>query len=236
MDGTALLPVTVKDAAFRPPDASTYYVLAANGLFLERETPLFSAAVPVEGGVPGLLPHRARLTLHLPRLPRTLVERALGFFRAVYDRWRGEGILIMFYAPALRRFAFRAPPQRLCGRFEHGRFRADLQLDYGACARPSPEYWKLGTFHSHGSASPAHSGIDMHDELYEAGLHLTAGYVDRAMPEFAAAFVVGRTRFVLAAEDVLPVVRAVRRPPASWLSQVTVACEPWEPRRNGCAF
>lgn len=248
MDGAPLFPVLVKDAAFRPPDGSTYYVLASNGLFLVRRTPLFSASVAVDGGPPGLETHDASLTLHLPRLPRALLERAVGFFRAVYERWQGEAILIVFYAPPAGdqpgRFALGAPPQRIRGRFERGYFRAELRLDYGSCEKPGPEYVKLGTIHSHGNAGPAHSGIDMHDELYESGLHITAGYVHSEVPEFAAAFVVGRTRFTVPVDTVLPRCHRPRRPLPSWMSQVTVASDygisgrnlwsgaAWEPRHS----
>jgi hypothetical protein len=227
MAGDALFPIVVKDAAFHPPPAAAYYVVAANGLFLVRDTPLFSATVPVDRGVPGLQEQDAGLRLCVPRLPRVLVAAALGFFRDVYQRWRGEAILIMFYDPAQGRFAFRAPPQRITGRVEHGRFRADLRLDYRACDRPGTGYVKLGTFHSHGNAGPWHSSIDIHDELYEAGLHITAGYVDSPRPEFAAAFVVGRTRFTVPVADVLPSACAARRPPRSWIAQVTLARERW---------
>jgi hypothetical protein len=231
MEGEPFLPVVLKDAGFRAPEASDYYVLARNGLFLERHTDIFSASVPVEGGVPGLAAHEPRLTLRLPRLPRAMLERAMGFFRAVWERWEGEAILLIFYAPAAgdrpSRFAFGAPPQRIRGRFERGRFRADLRLEYGACERPGPEFRKLGTFHSHGHVGPAHSSTDEHDELFETGLHLTAGYVDSRLPAFAATFVVGRTRFPLEPRVFLPVFRAPRRPPAAWLAQVTVVCESW---------
>lgn len=244
MAGSPLFPVVVKDAAFRPPDVPTYYVLAENGLFLERHTALFSACVPVETCVPGLHPHDTSLTLHLPRLPRALCERAVGFFRAVYERWQGEAILLMFYAPPAGgpvdgsaglqagRFAFSAPPQVIRGRFERGHFRATLRLEYGVCEKPGPEYVKLGTFHSHADAGPAHSGIDAHDELYETGLHITAGYVTSAVPQFAAAFVVGRTRFAVPVETVLPSFHQPRRPPTAWMNQVAVACEYWNTGRE----
>jgi hypothetical protein len=197
-------------------------------LFLVRDTPLFSASLPVDTGVPGLQEQEAGLTLRVPRLPRVLLGAALGFFRDVFERWRGEAILLMFYDPTLGRFAFRAPPQRITGRVESGRFRADLRLDYRACDRPGPGYVKLGTFHSHGNTAPWHSVVDVHDELYEAGLHITAGYVDSQRPEFAAAFVVGRTRFTVPVADILPASCAARRPPRSWIGQVTVVRQRWE--------
>jgi hypothetical protein len=229
-----LVPVVLKDAAFRPPDADTYYIVAGNGFFLERRTELYTAKVAVDGGVPGLLPHETQLDLRLPRrLPRALVETALGFFRAVYDRWDGEGILVMFYAPSDGarpvRYRLEAPPQKIQGRVERGRFRADLRLDYGACERPGDEWRKLGTFHSHGPVGPRHSTIDARDELWETGLHLTAGYVNSPLPEFEASFVVNATRFPVGVDDVLERPRAARRHPKRWLDAIEVIELPGDP-------
>jgi len=223
-----LFPVVVKDRELSPPPAAdAYYVVAANGLFLVRRTPLFTAATAVDGGVPGLLTHVPSLELRVPRLPRTLVERASGFFRAVYERYEGEAILVMFYAPTLRRFALVAPPQVLTGRFSGGRFRADLRLDYGACEKPGPEYVRYGTVHSHCELAPYHSQTDVDDEIGEPGLHVTAGYLHRSQPEFAASFVVNATRFKLPPADVLAPFGNYRRPPTCWLEQIVI-------RARGC--
>lgn len=233
MSGAPLVPVVLKDAAFAPPAAETYYVVAGNGFFLERRTALYTASVRVDGGVPGLLPHAGRLDLRLPRrLPRALVECALGFFRAVYHRWDAEGILVLFYAPAGGgrpvRYRLDAPPQTIRGRVERGRFRADLRLDYRMCDHPGDPWIRLGDFHSHGHAGPQHSAIDAHDELWETGLHLTAGYVNSSLPEFEAAFVVNGTRFPLAVDDVLERARASRPHPKRWLDRIEVVELPGE--------
>lgn len=232
MKALPLVPVVLKDDAFTPPDAETYYVVGGNGFFLERRTDLYTATVSVDGGVPGLLPHEARLELRLPRkLPRALVECALGFFRAVHQRWDGEGILVMFYAPPSGtrpvRFRLDAPPQKIRGRVERGRFRADLRLDYGACHRPGDAWRKLGTFHSHGHVGPHHSVVDARDELWETGLHLTAGYVNSSLPEFEASFVVNGTRFPVAVDDVLERTRTARTYPKQWLDRVEVTEVPF---------
>lgn len=224
----SVFPLVLKNDQFAAPVASTYYVLAADGIYLHRETALYSATVPMRGGS-GLHPHKAHLELNLPRLPASLLERAVSFFRAVYERWRGEAILILFYAPPADghgwRFALGAPPQVIRGRFEAGRFRADLRLEYGTCPRPAPEFLKLGTFHSHADVAPGHSTIDCDDEMHETGLHLTAGWVNTDRPGFVASFVVGGTRFALRPGELLPPFRALRRVPSAWLEQVTVVCE-----------
>ncbi len=220
----ALYPVVLKDGSYEPSGAPISYLVSQDGLFIVRETPLFSVSVRADG-VPGLLPHAPHLHLKIPPLPAAIAERALGFFRAVYERWQGEAILFLFYDERGRRYLLDAPPQLIRGRFERGRFRAELQLEYGTCARPGPEFVKLGTVHSHGHAAPTHSDIDEHDELYESGLHVTAGYVSSPLPKFAAAFVVGRTRFVVPAAEIIPPVRATRRWPSSWMDRVVVACD-----------
>jgi hypothetical protein len=223
MEARALFPVVVKDRPLSPPpEADAYYVVAENGLFLVRRTPLFTAAVAVDGGVPGLLPHGQSLEIRAPRLPRVLVERAAGFFRTVYERFEGEGILVMFYAPALRRYALVAPPQVLTGEFDGGRFRADLRLDYGLCEKPGPEWVRWGTFHSHCELAPYHSQTDVDDEIGEPGLHVTAGYLHRARPEFAASFVVNATRFPLHPAEVLAPFGNYRRPSAAWLEKIVI--------------
>jgi len=232
MSDGPLFPVVQKDAAFAPPaEADTYFVLAENGIFMERRTDLYTATVPAVGGVPGLLPHAPRLVLRLPRLPRSLVERAVGFFRAVHQHWDGEGILMMYYRPATAsepiRYRLDAPPQRIRGRWDRGRFRADLHLDYDRVTLPVSEWRELGTFHSHGPVSPYHSATDADDEQFGTGLHLTAGYVQTTRPEFAAAFVVGGTRFRVTPEMVLAPFHAARPWPSAWLGRVKVIEEKW---------
>jgi hypothetical protein len=228
-----LFPVVVRDEEYTPPrGAETFYVLAANGLFLERHTPLFSASVPAPAGVPGLTEHAPGLVLRLPRIPSVLVERAVGFFRAVWARWEAEGILLLFYAPALRRFALAAPPQRLTGRVERGRFRADLRLDYVPCDPPGPEFLCVGSLHSHGAFGARHSAVDAHDERFEAGLHVTVGHVGRTRPEFEASFVVGGCRFPLVPATVLGCFEHARPPLNRWFDEV-VLCRRDAPPAGG---
>ena len=216
-------PLVLRDAAFAPPEgAGTYYVLAANGLFLERHTPLFSASVPAPSGVPGLADHAPGLALRLPRLPSVLVERAVGFFRAVWERWEAEGILLMFYAPERGRFALGAPPQVLTGRIEGGRFRAELRLDYAPCPAPSVEYLCVGTLHSHGDHGAGHSAVDQDDEAFESGLHVTVGHVTRQRPSFATSFVVGGCRFPLDPAAVLGPFERPRRPIEGWFEEIVL--------------
>jgi hypothetical protein len=221
MAGAApLFPVVLKDGVSAPPPgADTYYVLAGNGLFLERTTPLYRATVPV-AGVPGLPAETAHLELRIPRVPRSLLERAVGFFRAVWRQCEGEAMLALFLDPVEGRIVADAPLQVIPYHLDRGRLRPALCLGYATCPKPQPRFLRLGSFHSHGPFAPEHSGIDRDDERDETGLHLTAGHLDRDRPEFAAAFVVAGYRFPLASGDVLPRFHGPRRPPDAWLERV----------------
>jgi hypothetical protein len=149
----------------------------------------------------------------------------------VYDRWEAEGIVVMFMEPAAgdraARYRIDAPPQTIRGWVDRGRFRADLRLDYEACDRPGPSWRKLGTIHSHAHLGPQHSAIDAHDELWETGLHVTAGYVNSTLPEFEASFVVNGARFPLVVDDVLVRPHGVRGFPKAWLERVRVIEDAW---------
>jgi len=87
--------------------------------------------------------------------------------------------------------------------------------------------------HSHAELSPRHSLVDEHDELFETGLHVTAGYVDSTRPEFDAAFVVAGTRFPVPVEQVLEPPHAGRTWPAEWLDRIQVIEERPSDRRYG---
>jgi hypothetical protein len=213
-----LFPIVLRGTT-PPPDADTYYVLAGNGLFLERHTPLYRATVPA-AGIPGLPAHMTSLDLRIPQVSRSLLERAVGFFRAVWARCEGEAILTLFLDPVERRIVADAPVQVIPCYLEHGRLRAVLQLGYTTCPKPDPRWVRLGDFHSHGTLGPEHSCVDRDDERDETGLHLTVGRLHRDCPEFAAAFVVGGHRFTLRPETVLPEFKRTRQPPDAWLERV----------------
>jgi len=227
----AVFPVVSKDEHFVPLDVSARYVIAANGIFLEQRTPFFAAAVRVDRvagmRVEGLEPHAEWLELALPPLDSDYVAQAVSFFRTVYQRWGGEAILLLFRErpegerPA--RWALDAPPQLMSGQWHADGFHAAMRLAYGSCDKPGPAYVRAGSIHSHGAGAAYHSDTDVQDEVGGAGLHITVGRVDAALPEFAASFVVGETRFTVPVEDVLAPLEAPRDPPPHWLPRVAPA-------------
>jgi hypothetical protein len=216
-----MIPIHLKTPEFSEPASPLYYLVAANGVHLVRKTKLFTAviAAPV---VAGLETQTPTLTLAFDRLPRDLMERMYGFFLAVYRKWEGEAIVIIYYSPTQRRFLVGVPPQTLTRHRVSGQWRTCGRMDYGALRRPEG-FLKLGDAHSHADLPAFFSHTDDEDDE-EDGLRIVMGWLDRARPDLRVSFVAGGTRFMFEPEEVTESFSEAREPPESWLRRVSV-CE-----------
>ena len=171
------------------PPSPVYYVLAQQGLYLVKQSALFSTTTKVEG-LPWLAPQVAGYQLRLPKLPAPTLMRAWAFFRAVYHRYQSEAIVFWFLT-ASGEFELTAPVQEV----------SPLTCFYEP--GPTPEGWvRAGTIHSHGQIAAAHSLVDEEDERYDDGIHITLGNILHE-PSIDCELVVGETRFVLHPSEVL---------------------------------
>jgi hypothetical protein len=214
-------PIVLKTSADASSDAEIYYVVASNGLFQVRKTECYEAVTRVTGTVPGLCPQEEYVEIDFPKLPRALVRKVLTFFRAVYERYGGEAIVILFYQPQTRTFRAVAPAQQIPGYWTwDGRWRAVLRLSYREPERPAG-YLRFGTIHSHAEFPAYSSPTDCADEHYGDGLHLVFGHLNRAEPSREASFVANSARFALDADDVLPGCDVPQgTPDAGWMARV----------------
>ena len=222
-----------KTVDFREPEDSVYYLLAAEGVFTVKRTPLFCAVTRAER-VAGLESQEDRVTLSIPPVPARLMEMVYGFFDEIYRRCGGEAIVMLYYAPKTRRYRVAAPPQDVTLYRSTFGWRARMHLRYASLSRPEG-YLKLGDIHSHGACPAVFSRTDDHDD-HEDGLRLILGRLNRATPEISASFVTGGVRFLLDHEKVHePFVRALP-PPPRWMDRVTWIYEGAEEfRRQGDA-
>ncbi|MCK9375690.1 MAG: hypothetical protein M0P73_06025 [Syntrophobacterales bacterium] len=161
-----MLPIYLKDQEFSPPDDPIYYLLTRDGLFLVKRTLFFEAVVPA-AGIPWLEPQEPRVNLSAPPLPAALLLQALACFRAVYNRYRSEAVVLLGWREATRTYELVLPHQTVGGGhcdYEIKEFPAGLT--------------RLGTIHSHAGVEAFHSLRDWEDERFEDGLHLTIGNLD----------------------------------------------------------
>ncbi len=161
-----MLPIYLKDQDFSPPDDPIYYLLTKDGLFLVKRTPFFEAVVPASG-IPWLEPQAPQVNLSAPPLPAALLLEALAFFRAVYDRYKSEAVVLLAWREATRTYELAVPHQTVGGG----------HCDYEVKDFP-PGLTRLGTIHSHAGVEAFHSLRDWEDERFEDGLHLTIGNLD----------------------------------------------------------
>ena len=197
-----------KEPGFQDPKQPLYSLVASNGCFLVRNTVLFSSVT--EAPVPGLEPQRPSLTLHFGKLPREVMEKALGFFRWAWKTHGSEAIVLLFYNPKTRLFHVQAPPQTV---------HYAMSVKYTAIERPAG-FLSVGDIHSHGGGMAHFSGTDDEDDKAD-GLRLVMGYVDKANPDICCSFIAGGTRFRVPVEDAAEDFHGVIEPPDEWKSQLT---------------
>lgn len=226
----AVIALYADTPGFTEPLEPVYYVVAANGTFLVNRTALFTA-VTAARSLPGLRRREPSIQLAIPRLPRLLLERIHGFFKTVFQRWEGEAIVFLFYAPGAGTFHVGVPPQTLFRYRVADRWRTEGRVSYGYLPRPEGLI-KVGDAHSHAGAPAFFSGHDDADDTTDDGLRIVLGQMHRRRPDVSVSFVTRRTRFVLSADDVLEDFSAALTPPRAWLRQVTCR-DLGEPRQPG---
>ena len=203
-------------------DESLYYLVAANGVFQIRNTPAYYAVTFSEGEIPGLVPETEMLRLRCPPLSAEWTDEVLAFFDAVFQRWKGEAIVVLFYRPETHEYLVRAPTQRIERYRSRGAWVTEHHLDYDYVERPEG-YLRFGTIHSHASSPAYASYTDCADERYEDGLHIVVGDLQRDEQSRSAAFVANGRRFPLDPDRVFPSrplpKKSARR---EWLEQVEV--------------
>ncbi|MDE2233237.1 MAG: Mov34/MPN/PAD-1 family protein [Patescibacteria group bacterium] len=116
------------------------------------------------------------------KVPITLINQIVAFFREVYKRHSSEAVGYLYYKD--QQWQFIVPDQTV----------SVASCNYGAA--PVINSWRLaGTIHSHGNMAAFHSGTDCKDETNFDGLHITIGRLSDPQPEFACSLVTQGTRF-----------------------------------------
>jgi hypothetical protein len=219
---TGDISVYLKTPEAGEPADTTYYVLAANGIFLAKRTPLF-ASITEARTVAGLEQQAPSLVLTFPKLPRNLLERIYGFFQFVYRKLDGEAVVFIYYSPERGEFHIDAPPQTLTRyRTYHG-WRTAGNVEYGTLARPTG-FLKLGDAHSHADCPAFFSSTDDRDDV-EDGLRVVMGRLDRSQPDVCVSFVASGTRFKLEPGSILENFNEAEPPLEEWTRRVTCRYE-----------
>jgi len=213
-------PFFLKDKEFIEPDLPFYYLLASDGLFMVKNFQLYSAAVKIENGLPWLERNSEKLYLKFPKIPKSIIEKAIGFFYTIYQLYKSEAIFILFYNQKEKKFKFAIPRQVV----EITRFRGteigSYFLNYSRIPSP-PDYVRVASIHSHGDMIAFYSWTDEKDSRYDDGLNIVVGNLNLRYPSFYACFMIQGTKFDLPIEDVIEGYDKPYLPvPERWLKKV----------------
>lgn len=196
-----ITPIYIKtDSEEHWPQDSFFYILGSNGLFLCRNQEFFSSSIPVEGGPNVLAQQETFLKIFYPRLPRRLLEIAVGFFAVIYNVYRAEAAMLLIWNKTKQRYQLRVPMQRsvvfesCSGRICPLSVRYELPNDLQA------DEYIIGDIHSHCDAEAFSSLADQNDEKHRTGLHIVVGKIRVEPPEFHIEAVTDGIRFKVSPE------------------------------------
>jgi hypothetical protein len=203
------------------------YVVARDGTYLERRTGVFHSSVRVEPQIPMLDSHAEFCRLACPPLPRVMLRQMLGFFQAAYQKHRGEAALVLLYHPALRRYRWWCPPQRVSMVWCWDRYEASDWVQFDPPAELPEGYLHFGDAHSHhGPPIPSH--MDRSDEEYQDGLHLIVGNITRDEPTWHLDFCIDGQRFTLPPPMLIESLPPppYYTPPPAWMNKIVMEYRP----------
>ena len=212
--------VVMNDGSLPPLDPGGFrYVMAREGMYVQRDNTLFTSCVRGRVNLPDLEPMEKSLKLRLPAVPVELLEQAVGFLRAVFKKYQGEGCLILLYNPRTKEYRWHCPVQTSdwCVKFTR-----PLVLPVG--------FIDIGDIHSHPQGIAYPSGVDTSDERSCDGLHIIAGKIQRECDQdiseknlhFHTDFCVDGERFTLK-HPFTGIPEQFPAPPDEWMANVTRA-------------
>lgn len=197
----------------RKPKTLPAFIVAGNGIFLRKESPLGITQTRVSNVAH--LPHLApTLEYKLPPIPKKLSAQIAGFLLKVDKMYHCEGALLLCLDKNMK-WRIVVPRQDPSG--------ADVK--YFVDDDTVPDGWLLaGTVHSHPfnkTSAPTASWTDEGDERKIDGVHLVAGSLEHE-PKYGAAVVVNGTRFkyVKWQELIVPAEADMDAVPDEWFDKI----------------
>jgi hypothetical protein len=146
------------------------------------------------------------------------------FFLFAFWWHGGEAALLLLYHRIKRRFRWLCPEQAVrVYEDSKGYWHAGSDVEYVQPYALPPGYILFGDAHSHAALPAYASHLDKSEEHYKDGLHIVAGRLDEAAPDFHADFVIDGRRFNLDPDEIFEKgdrCRPYPRAPQGWVRQI----------------
>jgi hypothetical protein len=155
--------IVINDGQTPFPNDDIYYIICKEGVYLKKRLGVMESVAPVKN-ISILKSVNAMAKMHIRKIPATKAQQVINFFKAVYEEYYGEAIVLLFYNQKTKQHKIVCPKQEVSG--GGADYNKAIVID---------GWDMIGTIHSHASMSAFHSGIDDKDEESFDGLHITFG-------------------------------------------------------------
>lgn len=181
--------VIVNDGTQELPDDDIYYIVSKEGIFLKKKIGVMESIAPVKN-ISILNSVNTMARMYINPIPAQTGAKILEFFKAVYQKFHGEAIVLLFYNEETGKYKVVPPTQKVTA--------AACDYNRGVTVEG---YTMIGTIHSHAAMSAFHSGTDDDDEKTFDGLHITYGNVMAEEFSLSASIVANGFRFMVEPEQ-----------------------------------
>lgn len=155
-------------------DKKVSYLWQRDGLYYILENDLGTFTIKLYDGEFNSLPNSIKesFTIKIPRIPYKIINHLIAFYRHIYDLYKTEVYVDVFFDPETERFFFHVPKQEVSPALAHlgdeGR-RSTVEL--------SQKYIRVLECHSHNTMTGRFSSIDDSDQKYLGILHFVIGNI-----------------------------------------------------------
>lgn len=181
--------VVMVDGNEKLPDDDIYYMITKNGPYMRKKLGFIDCVVPVKS-ISILKDVTPYAHMNIPKIPADMFAKITAFFRAVYDEYHAESMVLIFLNTKTNEYTVHVPYQKVsAGGIEYHR---GFVLN---------DHIMVCSIHSHANFGAFHSGTDHDDERSFDGLHITIGKLGDKFVEVVSSIMVNGTRFKVTPED-----------------------------------
>jgi len=145
------------------PDDDIYYIITKKGIMLRKKVGLIDALIPVKN-ISFLQNKNSYININLPKISYSLFSKIVSFFKAVFEKYQTESIVMLYMDRETKKYYIHVPEQKVS--------KTSVNYDRNVSF---PDKLLVGTIHSHCDFGAFHSGIDVDDEKTMDGVHITVG-------------------------------------------------------------
>jgi|GEM_PF-410140 len=184
-----MFPIVINDGNTQMPDDDIYYIVCKEGVYLKKRLGVMESVAPVDK-ISILDSVQTMAKMHIKKIPATKAQKVINFFKAVYDEYYSEAIVLLFYNQEKKHHKIVCPFQEVSSGTAD--YNKGITID---------GYEMIGTIHSHAGMSAFHSGIDDADEESFDGLHITFGHMRDDDISISASIVANGHRVIVDPRD-----------------------------------